>query len=138
MSAAPCKLANKKCFQSGSCKQSALQVLILGAFLVCTSSAFAQDETSYENVNVNGIVLNGFEVFALEQATGLDIPNGNYWYDMATDQWGYEGGPAEGFLNLPESFKEYLNASKENSSTTPTELAQTASYSDCAGDDCWY
>lgn len=125
-------------FNLRGCRNALVGILILGTLLMCAPSAFAQDETSYENVNVNGIVLNGFEVFALEQATGQDIPNGNYWYDMETDQWGYEGGPAEGFLNLPESFKEYLNASKENSSATPTEFAQTASYSDCAGDDCWY
>ncbi len=137
MLAAPFKLAHKKRFQSSSCIKSTLQVLILGAFLVCASSAFAHDETQYENVVVNGIELTGFQVFALERATGVDIPNGNYWYEMATDKWGYVDGPEEGYLNLPESFKEYITDQKDKTAKTPTEFAQAASYSSCA-DDCWY
>ena len=137
MSAAPCKLANKKRFQFSSCKQSAFQALTLAAFLVCASSGFAQDESQYENVSVNGMELSGLEVFALEQAAGKDMPNGNYWYEMATGKWGYVDGPAEGYLNLPESFKKYITEQKENAAKPATEFAQAASYSSCA-EDCWY
>ncbi len=137
MSASPCKLASPKHIKSGGCQTPVLGILIFGFLLMCASSALAHDESLYENVNVNGIELNGFEVFALEQATGKDIPNGNYWYEMATGKWGYVGGPAEGYFNLPDSFKEYIAAQKEDAAKSPTEFAQAASYLDC-DDDCWF
>ena len=125
-------------FKLRGCRNALVGILILGALLMCAPSAFAQDENQYENVNVNGIVLNGFEVFALEQATGQDIPNGNYWYEMATGRWGYMGGPEEGYFNLPESFKKHITARKENAAKSAAEFAQVTSYTSCPEEECWY
>ena len=103
MPASNCQLASHKPLKIG--------ILILGFCLMCATSAWA--ETQYESVYVNGIELNGFQVFALERATGKVIPNGNYWYEMASDNWGYVGGPSEGLLNLPESFKKHTSSLKK-------------------------
>ena len=131
------KLITNKRFKSSAFKKSVLQILALAVFLICATPALAHDESQHDGVVVNGIELSGFQVFALERATGKDIPNGNYWYEMATDKWGHVDGPDEGFLNLPESFKKYIAEQVANAAKTPTELARTVSYSDCT-DDCWY
>ena len=54
---------------------------------------------AYERyVFVNGLRMNQVELAFLDAAQGEYIPNGRYWLNVYTGQWGYEGGPAEGYL----------------------------------------
>jgi hypothetical protein len=50
------------------------------------------------HVYVNGARMNPVELAFLDAAHGEYIPNGRYWLNVYTGQWGYEGGPPEGYL----------------------------------------
>src|SRR5687768_529889 len=69
--------------------------LALILFGIGVTVASAQTETS--NVVINKTRVSEELLSAFEQAYGVRIPDGNYWYDAKTGAWGKEGGPTLGF-----------------------------------------
>jgi hypothetical protein len=49
-------------------------------------------------VIVNGEQMTASQLTLLDQLHGEYIPNGRYWLNYNTGEWGYEGGPAQGVL----------------------------------------
>ena len=47
---------------------------------------------------VNGVALNADTARTLEQQYGVQIQDGDYWYDGFSGAWGLEGGPTLGFI----------------------------------------
>jgi hypothetical protein len=50
------------------------------------------------NVVVNGQAVYGQTLAQLDQLSGEPVPDGRYWLNLYTGEWGYEGGPSEGFI----------------------------------------
>jgi len=49
-------------------------------------------------VVVNGALMNPTQLAFLDGMHGEYIPDGRYWLNLNTGEWGYEGGPAQGVL----------------------------------------
>jgi hypothetical protein len=49
-------------------------------------------------VVVNGQLMAGLPLLQLDAMAGEVIPNGRYWLNAYTGEWGYEGGPAQGII----------------------------------------
>lgn len=60
-------------------------------------SANAQSAATH-TVVINRVRLDAETIQALEQYYQVRIQEGSYWYDPACGAWGFEGGPAVGFI----------------------------------------
>ncbi len=92
---------------------------LAGTFLVfiwihscATLPALAQDTVPYDEVNINGRVLNFIEKIVVERFLGRDLPNGKYWLETETGIWGHVGGPAKGKLFIPPEYRKYVEKEK--------------------------
>jgi hypothetical protein len=64
-------------------------LVVVVAWLAADMSASAQPRS----VVVNGQRLNGAQIAQLEQRACTPIPNGQYWLNLQTGEWGYAGNP---------------------------------------------
>jgi hypothetical protein len=67
--------------------------LILAAAMGAAAPAIAQE------VLVNGVRLEDKTRKALEQAYGVPVAPGRYWYDQVSGAWGVDGGPTQGQIH---------------------------------------
>jgi hypothetical protein len=49
-------------------------------------------------VVVNGQLQDAYSLAVLDAAVGEPVPNGRYWLNYSTGEWGYEGGPPQGIV----------------------------------------
>ncbi len=105
--------------------------LVMGLFLMTALSAAAFEEAQYEDVYFNGYKLGFFEQLALEDHIDRDIPDGNYWFELHTGQWGPIGGPAIGHIVIPEDYRDYVESKLSNQSQEATEVELSASAEEC-------
>ncbi len=105
--------------------------LVMGLFLVTALPAVAAEETQYDDVFINGYKLGFFEQLALEDHIDRDIPDGNYWFELHTGQWGPIGGPAIGHIVIPEDYWDYVESKLSNQSQEATEVELSASAEEC-------
>lgn len=52
----------------------------------------------HRSISINGVVLTISEIRAIEQQYGVQLADGQYWYDRKCGAWGVEGGPTAGFV----------------------------------------
>ena len=80
---------------------STLLTLLVGAVvgLAAPTQASAQSVHGARHVIINGTPLDAQTLYALERAYGTPVLAGRYWYDRLCGAWGYEGGPARGFIH---------------------------------------
>lgn len=69
-------------------------LVVAGLFIFFSNQAVAYDRY----VVVNGSLVSTGELVLLDMLHGEYIPNGRYWLNLNTGQWGYEGGSAQGML----------------------------------------
>ena len=69
----------------------------LGCCVAALVAASAIAQTA--SVFINGAALDADKRRALEQAYGVPIQPGRYWYDAMSGVWGREGGPALGQIH---------------------------------------
>jgi len=105
--------------------------LVMGLFLMTALPAAAFEEAQYEDVYFNGYKLGFFEQLALEDHINRDIPDGNYWFELHTGQWGPIGGPAIGHIVIPEDYWDYVESKLSNQSQEATEVELSASAEEC-------
>jgi hypothetical protein len=67
--------------------------LLFAVTMIIAAPAIAQQ------VFVNGVRLEDRTRQALEQAYGVPVKPGRYWYDAFSGVWGVEGGPAQGQIH---------------------------------------
>ena len=72
---------------------AAAKALVLVAAIGAAAPAAAQ------GVFVNGVTIEDKTRQALEQAYGVPVKPGRYWYDRVSGVWGNEGGPAMGQIH---------------------------------------
>jgi len=106
---------------------------LAGTFLVfiwihscATLPALAQDNLPYDEVNINGRVLNFIEKIVVERFLGRDLPNGKYWLETDTGVWGHVGGPAKGKLFIPPEYRKYVEKEKTPSTESRPQAKITA------------
>ena len=69
--------------------------IIFGIVLVlCTVGAMAYHDTL--TVFVNGVRLTPEQIYHAEQAAGVRLRSGYYWYDQRSGYWGLVNGPVLG------------------------------------------
>ena len=61
------------------------------------SPAAGGSSAASSGVVINDVQLSGETLLSLRQASGTQIPDGEYWYDRISGVWGYAGGPAVGY-----------------------------------------
>jgi hypothetical protein len=73
-------------------------LLAAGLLAGSGSMAFVPSESGagHRYVTVNGLVLGPQELAMADANAGFVLPDGHYWYDMASGYWGAVGGPALG------------------------------------------
>ena len=60
--------------------------------LLISSAAHPQlGYQDFRHIHINGTHLDEAQIVALDQAMGYGVPNGFYWLNQETGQWGYEG-----------------------------------------------
>ena len=64
---------------------------LVGVTLLAALLGSAQAQTRW--VVLNGQRLSDAQVLELSRANCADIPNGNYWLDVRSGAWGYDGNP---------------------------------------------
>lgn len=64
---------------------------------VCAVSAMAYHDTL--RIVVNGVRLTPEQIYRAEQATGMRLPSGYYWYDQRSGYWGQVNGPPIGRID---------------------------------------
>lgn len=52
----------------------------------------------HTSLSINGTVLTVAEIQAIEQQHGVQLAEGQYWYDQNCGAWGIEGGSTLGFV----------------------------------------
>ena len=77
------------------------------------ASAIAQTGSVF----INGAALDADKRRALEQAYGVPIQPGRYWYDAMSGVWGREGGPALGQIHPNLQLGPRLRADASNGNT---------------------
>lgn len=74
------------------------QLLII-FFVVLVIGSLSQSTLAFQRyVIVNGEPMAASQLTLLDQLHGEYIPNGRYWLNYNTGEWGYEDGPAQGVL----------------------------------------
>lgn len=63
--------------------------------ICCTQVVLSQ---GLREVVVNRVRVDDANVHALERGYGVRVQDGKYWYDRQSGAWGFEGGPAVGFI----------------------------------------
>ena len=67
---------------------------ILTFFLLLAFASNVNAQLGYQNfrhIHVNGNHLDDQEIVNLDQSLGYQVPNGFYWLNADTGEWGYEG-----------------------------------------------
>ncbi len=76
-----------------------LKELLLFAVLLIGIAPVACGQSAPErNVTINGARQPSKNIVAFEQQYRVRIADGRYWYDARCGAWGFEGGPAAGFI----------------------------------------
>ena len=88
--------------------------IILG---LCFSSAHGQlGFQNFRHIHINGVHLSDQEILGLDQTLGYTVPNGFYWLNTETGEWGYEGnGEVLGSIYPPGSAQGQANSQSEQS-----------------------
>jgi len=73
-----------------------MKSLLAGCTVAAGILAAAAVAHAERYVVVNGQRLNLDQIVVLEQVHCGPIPNGNYWLDTSSGQWGYAGGGVQG------------------------------------------
>ena len=82
-------------------------IAVASLFVVCCSDerpeVFAtipsqSPSVAGRSVTINDSQVDGSTLAALEQQYGLQIADGDYWYDPYSGAWGLPGGPTAGFI----------------------------------------
>ena len=55
-------------------------------------------EAYHRFVVVNGVLMTPQQLQYLDLVAGEPVPDGRYWLNTYTGEWGYEGGPVQGVL----------------------------------------
>ena len=84
-----------------------------GAWALAVASAVAQSG----DVSINGAPLAAEKRRAIEQAYGVPIRPGRYWYDKVSGAWGAEGGPVLGQIHPNLQLGPPLRANASNGNT---------------------
>jgi hypothetical protein len=73
-------------------------LLAIGLLAGSASMAFVPSEchAGHRYVTVNGVPLGPQELAIADANAGFALPDGHYWYDVASGYWGAVGGPALG------------------------------------------
>jgi hypothetical protein len=50
-------------------------------------------------VVINGYLLGMSELATLDSVVGTLVPDGRYWLNFETGEWGYENGPRQGVID---------------------------------------
>ena len=87
----------------------------LGCCVAALVAASAIAQTG--SVFINGAALDADKRRALEQAYGVPIQPGRYWYDAMSGVWGREGGPALGQVHPNLQLGPRLRADASNGNT---------------------
>ena len=66
--------------------------LFLGAIAISLTPMNAQAQAN-RFIVLNGVRLNPYQISQMDQANCTYVPNGRYWFNPYTNQWGYEGNP---------------------------------------------
>jgi hypothetical protein len=73
--------------------------LVVGVTLGVLGAAGEASAWEYDRyVVVNGQPMSASDLAVLDYVAGEPVPNGRYWLDYATGEWGYEGGPVQGVI----------------------------------------
>ncbi len=70
-----------------------MKIICLFFILITFQSLSAQDQVIVNNQRLSDQTISEFRM-----RYGIQVQNGNYWYDRVCGAWGYSGGPTVGFL----------------------------------------
>jgi len=71
----------------------------IGSMLLALAAVAVSAPAVAQDLFVNGVRIEDKTRQALEQAYGVPIKPGRYWYDRVSGVWGTEGGPAQGQIH---------------------------------------
>jgi len=85
------------------------------------------------SISINGTVLTTTEIQAIEQQYGVQLAEGQYWYDRNCGAWGIEGGPTLGFVMPGISVGGPLRANSSGGNTNVFINGRELHYQDVLG-----
>ncbi len=65
-----------------------LFTILLPIIILTSSSLYAEDE---RHIHLNAQHLTPDSIIKLDKKNGATVPDGNYWLNSKTGQWGFEG-----------------------------------------------
>jgi hypothetical protein len=87
--------------------------LFILSTLLFSSSAYSQlGYQNFRHIHINGTHMSETQIVNLEQSLGYGVPNGFYWLNETSGEWGYEG--SDEVLGTI-----FTNNAEENSSMRP-------------------
>jgi hypothetical protein len=70
----------------------------LASLILCLALGAQTSQGFGRFVIINGHLLGMYELATLDSAAGTLVPDGRYWINLQTGEWGYEGGPRQGVI----------------------------------------
>lgn len=103
------------------CVRKPFSRIVFTALSLYLISTTAQAQGNH-HIHVNGVLMSPAQVTALEQLFGQHIPNGRYWYNPYTDEWGVGDFPSA------ETGDNYQQATDTTSRNSPYWEDRMSSY----------
>ena len=78
--------------ESRSMKKFILNLSVIplsGLFSLAAQAELGYEE--YRHIHINGSHLEDSQILALDKMLGYEVPNGFYWINESTGEWGYQG-----------------------------------------------